>query len=337
MSGVEGHGGIEIPDKGVGVFHIRDVIVCASSGDDIPLEEFRAHPPVGKMWRKDFENAVDEVDLGDGIKLMQFEHSEEIFDACGPSGPNFNPVRQFGEQYSFVRERDSAEVEESLFGFDEDGRLQHALCLSRLVRDNGFSFQYGARVIEGPGEKRTIRPFGATDGNAAYRILEGAREWLDGNEAQVLADLLAEFHDADLPARVKEALWRSEFATRMQRIDMMVFVIVSGLEALLKVGRGRATSQFKRRVTALAAEMEVDGVDEGVCACMYDARSGWAHGHQIFFDLADPPTPEEERRVKEEVALFRDVLRCAIRQAIEDADFRAIFDDDNAITERWDS
>lgn len=334
MTDIADLGGIEVPEEPASELQIRDVIVCATGGDTVPLEEFRAHPPVGMAPRRLFENVVPEVDLGNGIKLTSFDDSEEIFDACGPAGPNFNPARQFGQRYSFVRERPYAEVEGSLFGFDEDAKLQHALCLSRLIRDNGFSYEYAARVIDGDAGKRTICPFGATEGTAIYRLLPG-REWLNGDEAQVLAGLLKKFNAVTLPRRVQEALWRSEFATHMARIDMMIFAIVSGLEALTKVGYGRSTRQFKRRTPKLAEDLGIDGIDAAICGRMYDARSGWAHGTQVLFGLGDSPTDEEELRVKEEVAAFRDLLRAGIRGAIEQEGFRAIFEDDAAIVARW--
>jgi hypothetical protein len=334
MTDIADFGGIEVPDEPASELQIHDVIVCATGDDNVSLEEFRANPPVGMTPRRLFENAVPEVDLGNGIKLTSFDDSEEIFNACGPAGPNFNPARQFGQRYSFVRERSYAEVEDSLFGFDEDAKIQHALCLSRLIRDNGFSYEFAARVIDGHDGKRTIRPFGAKEGTAIYRLLPD-REWLTGDEAQVLAGLLATFHAAMLPRRVQEALWRSEFATHMARIDMMIFAIVSGLEALAKVGYGRSTRQFKRRTPRLAEDLGIDGIDAAICGRMYDARSGWAHGSPVLFGLSDPPAAEEELRVKEEVAVFRDLLRAGIRRAIEDEEFRGIFEDDAEIDARW--
>ena len=333
MTTIEELGGIEIPDDDALAPQVTDVIVCASSYDDVPVDEIRAHPPVGMEPRSLFEAAVPEVDLGDGIKLASYAHGEEIFQACG-GGQNFKPARQFGQLYSFVRERGYTDVDDTLFGYDEDGRLHQALALSRLIRDNGFSLQYAARVIEQPGRERMIRPAGATDGSAAYRVLPG-REWLDGPEAEALAGLLAKYHDVTLPPRVREALWRAEYATRMARIDMMTFAIVSGLEALVKVGFSRSTSQFKRRVPALAKAVEVEGIDAALCGRMYDARSGWAHGSMVLFDLGDSPTEEDKRRVLEEVAAVRDLLRAAVRKAIEDGDFRAVFLEDSAIRARF--
>ena len=43
----------------------------------------------------------------------------------------------------------------------------------------------------------------------------------------------------------------------------------------------------------------------------------------------------DERRILDEIAKMRDLLRAAIRRAIEDPEFRAIFTDDDALEKRW--
>lgn len=220
---------------------IRDVIVCATGEDDhsIPIEEFYAHPPVGTEPAERFDGAVTAVDLGDGIKLGRAsdDDAERIMDACAPAGQNFSPVRQFGQRYAFYIDHSVEEATENLYGFDE--RLGVALALSRLTRDNGFSYQYAARVIEHAATEPTITPLGATEGHVVYRLPGGDREWLDAPETRELASLLEAYRSIELPPRVREALWRSEYASHMARGDIMLATIVSGLEALLKVGRGR--------------------------------------------------------------------------------------------------
>jgi len=312
---------------------IRDVIVCATGEEDhsIPLEEFYAHPPVGTDPEERFNGAVAEVDLGDGIKLgrVSDDDAERIMDACGPAGQNFSPVRQFGQRYAFYVDHSVEEATENLYGFDAD-RLGVALALSRLIRDNGFSYQYAARVIEHAATELTITPLAATEGHVVYR-LHGGREWLDGEEAEALASLLAAYRSSELPPRVREALWRSEYASHMARGDIMLSTIVSGLEALLKVGRGRPENQFKQRATALAGDLGTEGVDEALCERAYAGRSDWVHA-----SFEGAPTSEEERqRWVEDAAKMRDLLRGACRKAIEDADFSAVFRNGQTIKNRW--
>ncbi|MBW8017969.1 MAG: hypothetical protein FVQ82_17500 [Planctomycetes bacterium] len=319
---------------------VRDVVVCATAqGDSVPSEEFRTHPPVGTTPRSLFENAVLEVDLGGGIALTRLsdEEAEHVMDACTPAGRNFTPVRQFGQRYSFVRKRNVEDVEDSLYAFDEDRKLRDAISLSRLIRDNGFSLQYAARVMDrADGEQVICYLLGAED-SAAYRLGPG-REWLDGPEAEALASLLAAKWELDLPDRVSRALWRSEYATRIPWADVMLPTILGGLEALLKTGRGHLTEQFKKRTTAVASDVETEGIEEDLCARMYDGRSDWVHGsHVQLFGQGggSPPTDEEARQALNDIAKMRDLLRVICRRAIEDPDFRAIFTDDKALEARW--
>jgi hypothetical protein len=316
------------------VVAIRDVIICASDPDDgaIPLEEFRAHPPVGTPPADRFDSAVLEVDLGDGIKLgrVSDDEAERVMNACTPAGQNFAPVRQFGQRYAFYREYSLEEIGEDLYGFDDGGKLGAAIALSRLVRDHGFSYQYAARVIEHAASEPTIRPLAATQGHVAYRLQSG-REWLDGPEADGLAALLQAYDPAELPPRISEALWRSEYATRMSRGDIMLFTMVSGLEALLKVGHSQLSRQFKKRASALARDLRVEGVDKDLCERAYDGRSEWVHAVRGSVDIAD----EKAQLWVEEASKIRDLLRAACRKAIEDPEFRQVFTDDTAIEARW--
>lgn len=324
-----------------GTSRVRDVLVCAAEGSEsVTTEEWEAHPPIGAP-RSLFPNAVSEVDLGEGIRLLSLpnKEAEEVVRACTPRGMNFDPARQFGQQYSFVRERTLEEIDghDSYFNPDEDGKLYDALTLSRLIRDNGFSLQYTARVIDHGDGRRTIAYRASSEGNAAYRLGPG-REWLDGAEAGELRALLDAHRTAELPPRVQRAMWRSEYATRLAWANVMLPTIIGGLEALLKIGRGYPTRQFKVRSTALAAELGIVGVDEDLCAEMYDGRSDWVHGSHVKLfgrEGAGAPDDSEAQRVLGQIATMRDLLRAAIRRSIEDSDFRAIFASVPAIERRW--
>jgi hypothetical protein len=324
------------------IVRVRDTIVCAAELDETVSDaEWRQHPPVG-IERDLFENAVAAVNLGEGVTLtcLPTEEADAIMDACEPRGHNFDPVRQFDQRYTFVRER-SVEDEAGAgpAQFNEDGKLRDALALSRLIRDNGFSLQYAARVMDRADGEQVIRPLAATNGIAVYRLLPG-REWLDGPEAEGLARLLDAKWSAELPGRVKRAMWRAEYASWMHSADIMLLVLISGLEALLKVGYRDLTAQFKNRASALAADLGVDGISKRLCRRMYVGRSDWAHGSHVDLfgrEGAPPIADEEERKLRDDIAKLRDLLRAACRQAIEDPEFRAVFTDDAAIETRWPS
>jgi hypothetical protein len=119
------------------------------------------------------------------------------------------------------------------------------------------------------------------------------------------------------------------------------------LEALFKTERFDATRQFVARIPRVAADLGIDGVDATFADRMYDARSDWVHGSHVRLfasgtdrqpdattDTDSAPT-NEERRVLEDVARLQDVLRAVVRRCIQEPGFRGIFEDDDAIRDRW--
>jgi hypothetical protein len=81
-----------------------------------------------------------------------------------------------------------------------------------------------------------------------------------------------------------------------------------------------------------------DGVDEALCGRMYAGRSDWVHGsHVALFgrEGESDQSDEESERVIAEIAKMQEVLRAAIRKAIEDPDLGAVFTNNAAIAARW--
>jgi len=338
------------------IVRARDLIVCAGDPSlDVPIEEVYAHPPIG--WDRHpgvddgrFGETVDAIDLGGGISIEELDRdtAELVMNACTPRGHYFVPVRQFGQRYSFVRQVPLNELEEHHYAWDTDGTLDDALTLSRLVRDNGYSTQYAARLLDYEDGQRCV-VYTHRDDKSIWRLHRN-REWLDAAEGRELAALLAAYWDCRerLPPRVRRAMWRMAYAPRMRWADMVLPILVGGIEALLKVGRGELTRQFKKRVPALAADVGIDGLGEDLAARLYHGRSDWVHGSHVQLFVgegagADPPAEEERERLQSsdergalaEVALLQDVLRAAVRRAIEDAGFRQVFAADETIAERW--
>jgi hypothetical protein len=317
---------------------VRDVIIGAADAAEVDVEEYRLHLPVGEERLANDEAAVEQVALGRGVILCQLDDDEAelIVNACTQRGHYFHPVRQFGQRYSFVREFPLDEFEKRHYAVDPDGVLSDALMLSRLVRDNGFSMQYAARVVDYEDGQQSVIYLPGSEGKAVYRLRRD-REWLDGPEAEELETLLAVYWGADLPERVRRAFWRVEYATWQRYADVALPMIVGGLEALAKIGRRDLTLQFKRRVSALAGEVGVEGVDEDFCGRLYDGRSDWVHGsHVQLFDPAETDgTDPEQRQVIADIEKLQATLRRALRRAVEDPEFRAIFDSDEMIAEHW--
>lgn len=260
---------------------VRDLIVCATDASDkVPIEEVYKHPPIGEEHYPglddDLGEWVERVELGGGITVEELDQdlAELVMNACTPRGHYFVPVRQFGQRYSFVKEVPLEEWEERHFAWDTNGTLDDALTLSRLVRDNGYSTEYAARLIDYEDGQRCVVYVPYREDKTIYRLSRG-REWLDAAEGRELAALLATYWECheDLPPRVREAMWRMAFGPRIRWADMLIPILVSGLEALLKIGRRDLTEQFRRRVPALADDLDVDGMTEDLAEQLYEGRS----------------------------------------------------------------
>ncbi len=214
------------------------------------------------------------------------------------------------------------------------------------MRDNAFSTQYAARIVDHEdGQQQVIYTLGA-ESKTAYRV-RTTRDWLDPSEAEELRALLSAYWEAEdrLPPRLIRAMWRTEHASWIKWADAILPTLISGLEALLKEGRSQLTKQFGARAPALAAELGVEGLGRDLCERMYDARSDWVHGSSVaLFASPKPegaaheqPSPQSAERDQAlgAIALMQDLLRAAVRRALEDHDFREIFASDKNIIQRW--
>lgn len=320
---------------------VRDVIVCAAdNNDDVDVEEYRRHPPVGEERLAEVDLFVEKVDLGSGAVLLQLPHEEAelIANACTQRGHYFHPIRQFGQRYTFEREVATSALDGNHYAWDHEHVLGDLLTLSRLIRDNGFSMQYAARVIEYEDGQRSVIYTPGHEGKGAYRLRRD-REWLDGPEAEELSHLYREFREAELPGRVARAMFRCEYATWQRYADISLSMIVGGLEALLGLGKDDTSRRFKDRIEAMAKELGIEGVDDALLDRLYQGRSAWVHGSPVqLFDPAvksGDQSDQAKEAVLGEIVLVQDTLRRALRKAIEDASFRANFESDSSIAGRW--
>jgi hypothetical protein len=125
---------------GASVAAIRDVLVVPTTvvEGDYPGED---EQPAGDPA----------VEIADGLTLERLprEDSELVMNACTARGHYFLGVRQFGERYTFVRQVDPAVYEsEQSFGWDDGNMIWFAMVLSRLIRDNGHSFEFAGRIVD---------------------------------------------------------------------------------------------------------------------------------------------------------------------------------------------
>ncbi|MGZ4185037.1 MAG: hypothetical protein ACXVUE_05915 [Solirubrobacteraceae bacterium] len=325
------------------VARIRDVVICTTGGSGGLEGEFLEHPPVGSPLKARLEGSADPVNLGRGLRLDRLpgNEAELVMTACTPRGHHFVPIKQFGQRFTFVRELHLSEWDRHPYDWDREGVMTDALMLSRLVRDNAYSTEFAARIIDFQDGVQIVAYALSTELDHVYRVRH-TRDWLDYGEAAELRDLLAAYWSIpDMPPRVRRALWRTEYASWIKWADLILPILVSGLEALVKTERHRATRQFKVRVAALAEALGLDGVTEEFCEEIYEARSDWVHGNRVELFAGGShageggPVNNEQRDAMASVARLQDVLRTAARRAIEDPAFREIFRDDEVIGARW--
>jgi hypothetical protein len=213
------------PPGGADIVRVRDVLVVTGTpGTDL---EGVDHSELATFPSWDLVKGRTDpppIELGRGLVLAKLDHDEAelVLTACSSRGHFFVPVRQFGEMYSFVREIDPAELEESHWVSDPDRVIRDAVAMSRLVLDNGYSTEYAARIFDYANEEQQIMP---TPGPTqyAYRLRPTAREWLTVSEADELRNLLAEYWALgdDLPERVAHGLWLAEYLVSARWLDVI--------------------------------------------------------------------------------------------------------------------
>jgi hypothetical protein len=310
---------------------VRDILVIPSPGH-------RADPQVWLDYR-----AVDAaVDLGGGVileRLSDDDVAEEVIHASFPRGLHHEAIRQFGQLYSFWREVPEDEwADQSFFNWDPAHHLSQAVAISRFVLDNAHGFEFAGRVIDRSDGRRRIAPLTGHDGRTAYRSRKD-RFWFTHQEADELGVLLDHYRGVkdDLPERVGRALWQAERSCYSRYINEVATSIVTGFEALVNTGRAEpATAQFTSRAKALADELGFE-TSKSYWNWVYDVRSRIVHGAEgqlvapAGWDETDAEPPQDVAKI----AKAQDVLRGAIRRAIEDADFRAAFASDESVRLRW--
>ncbi|HZV73870.1 MAG TPA: hypothetical protein VFF79_09170 [Conexibacter sp.] len=271
------------------------------------------------------------MELPNGVRIESLgqDLAKRLIDACELRGENWNPTRQYGCIHAYVAEVPPKRCEKRLSAWDEQGTLLETLALSRLIHPNAGACDYAVRRIIGDDDREQLAPYDAGTARVAFRIEDGSAGWLTASEAEELADLLRSYSSATLPLRVGRALYLSETLVRQEGYQDALPLLVTGIEALLKVGRRHLSEQFAQRTSALAAEVGIQ-ITTARCVQAYDDRSAQVHGG--FVSLAQPVEHDEFRDVFDQL---QQTLRRAIRKAIEDPAFAAVFDDDTKIKQRW--
>ncbi len=314
---------------------MRDILVIPSPGYLADPDEWMEHRAV-----------EGPVDLGNGVMLERLRQvdgvdvAEQVIHASVPRGLNHDATRSFGQLYSFWREIPEAEWNsQGMFNWDTTHAIAEAVVISRLVLDNGHSYEFAGRVFDRDDGHRRIAPLNGYDGRTAYRARK-SRFWFTEPEANELRTLLDQYRaaKANLPARVERALGQAERSAQSRFITDAVAHIATGLEALLNTNEEEEiTKQFVKRSKQLADELGIDGTSNTYWSWIYKKRSEVVHGAES--KLVAPAgwyeSDEEPPADVKKIAKAQDVLRAAVRKAIEDEQFRALFESDEAIAARW--
>jgi hypothetical protein len=316
---------LEFPD----IERVRDILVVPSPGHRADEQDWLNNPP-----------AEAAVDLGSGafIERLDQELAEQVMDASTARGLNFAAARQFGQLYSFWREVPQAEYEGALFAWDTSQSISEVIALSRFVLDNAHSFEFVGRVIDRSDGHRRIVPLLGYDGRIAYRSRKD-RFWLTTAEAEELCGLLDQYRAVKdvLPDRVRRALWHADRSCYCRYINEAVTNIASGLEALLNTGEEEPiVAQFVKRSHAVAGELGLE-TSRSYWSWVYDVRSKAVHGAEA--ELVVPAgwdeTPGDPPVDVAKIAKAQDVLRKTIRRALDEEEFRMVFESQESIRNRW--
>lgn len=268
--------------------------------------------------------------IGPHVRLGRISGSDadEFVKACMATGAHYNPEPQMPVLYAFIRE--DAPQGDVIWHWDNDGAIQTAIALSRLVRDNSHGRECAVRTVEGwDSGHRQVAPLDIEARAYAYRVLTGDRGYLDDADARELHTLVNAYYRVRslLPDRVHHALWLAEFMTRSEYLLIAYIHTVSALEALVNTSTERASTQFVRRTRALATELGIDGMSGQTASRIYELRSRAVHGVR-----ASRGAGQRELTM---LLLAQRVLRAAIRRSIEDPTFALHFAGDDSIDAKW--
>lgn len=235
------------------------------------------------------------------------------------------PVMQFAQLYSFVRETPGSG---SPYQWDEDGKLQNCIAMSRLLFPTSISFRYAGRVRYNNNDSVADISPANIRGVAVDTFLSSQpqRDWLTEKDGNKLKGLLARLKSNPVPERVNRAFWYHEYAVRTYYVELRWVYVSIALEALVHVGRDYSGLQFRERVSQMAAELGVSNFGTAEAKQAYIRRSELAHGQQL--GGLDP----SDRKVYESM---EEVLRCALLRSVEDDSFADTLRDDQKIKKRW--
>lgn len=264
------------------------------------------------------------------LARLESSFANAIMDACQVRGENFNPIRQFGAPYGFVRVAAPLSAE-SPYDFDPDGKLVNCLRLSRLIHPTSIGMAHAARVRVWKSGAREIIPVRSHLINPFAFVVNPDEDWLIPNDVPNIRAICSSFFVNAPPLRVNSALWHLEACARTYFVDIRWPQVVTALESLIHLSNephptrpktfAGSTQVFVQRLHKLAGQIGFS-ISESDLRSIYSERSILTHGLH-FGDL----TPERKRLY----ALTEDLARAVVRRCIEDSSLAATFASDSTI------
>ena len=299
-------------------YKYQDILIFPTPSD-VNSDLFFKYPPVKRKIK-----ITDKIWIG----KLPGKLAEKIFNAYNLEGfKGYQPVRQFGEFYSFVKETSSTEYK---WKWDEDGTLFEVAQISRLIHPTSIDLEYAAKITSGGDfKKKKIDPVGYKGMlTQSFLVPNNKRNWLTSKEAAKFRFLYSKFKTVKntLNQTVKNALWNYQYSQYIRYADLRIAIICFALESLLNTSSEQITKQFKIRLYSLANELGLENFTEKDAGKAYEYRSKISHGKEI------------KKLDSYEFDLFskvEEILRLCIKRCILDKRFRNIFNTEESIRKKW--
>jgi hypothetical protein len=254
--------------------------------------------------------------------------AKQIFQTCRPGAYGFER-RQLRCRPLYVYGRELQPNQASnRDAWDEDGRLQQLISISRLLHPTSAGLRTASRIQTDDSDGLTWISQARLEGvqGDAFVSPSNLRDWLSVTELMELKQIAWVVSGRKLSERVWRALWCHEYLSRSYEMDVRWPFAVTALEALLKVATEGLGRQFRNRSVALAAELGIKDYRMAQASEAWKRRSGLAHGQDLGQLSAD------DLKLYDVVEVL---LREALLRALKDFELYKVFDDDAAIEKRW--
>ncbi len=262
------------------------------------------------------------------VEKLDREFAICIQRACEPANHNMQSDVSDRHRYAFIRKTPENEAtrDEGVVG------LFTVIALSRLVRPTSTGDRYCAKILPHGGTDPPIQALQIAGVCPDIFLGDNSRDWLSPDDGLELLKLMPWVSmDKKIHGRVHRAFWNHEHAMRTYYLDTRWNLVVSGLEALIIVGKRHVRKQFVCRVRKLAVEFGLD-LSEVELNKAYTLRSELAHAQSFLFGLHAVLPPNEHRPLYDKL---ESLLRATLRKCFLDEAFGRHFADDAAVKTKW--